>query len=389
MNRRIMMDIEKHFRSLRYGLLVAALLGAGIALTGCIAAAAPVVVPMVDCPVADTVEPVPFDVLWESSAHADDEAEAFRHWDAEDPQEIPVECAGCHSRTGFLDYLGVDGSPVEVVDSPAKIGTTITCYVCHNEATYELDSATFPSGVRIGGLGPEARCITCHKGRGSTQTLNILITKANPVDDDTPIPDLEFLSSHSTSAATSFGSEVQGAYEYSGKIYRGRFNRGDDFFACTRCHDQHSLEVKVESCIACHSFDGEDVKNIRVNATDMDGDGDVAEGVAFEIEQLQTNLYAAIQNYARDVIGTPIAYDLAFYPYFFIDTDGNGLVDPEEAKFENKYNSWSPRLLRAAYNYNYVQHDAGAFAHNSEYTLQVLYDSLEDVGAEVSGLERP
>jgi len=46
-------------------------------------------------------------------------------------------------------------------------------------------------------------------------------------------------------------------------------------------------------------------------------------------------------------------------------------------------------LLKAAYNYQYSQKDPGAFAHNGPYILQILYDSLEDIGADTSGMTRP
>jgi hypothetical protein len=46
-------------------------------------------------------------------------------------------------------------------------------------------------------------------------------------------------------------------------------------------------------------------------------------------------------------------------------------------------------LLRAAYNYQWVQKDPGAFAHNGKYILQVLYDSIADIGGDVTGLTRP
>jgi hypothetical protein len=45
--------------------------------------------------------------------------------------------------------------------------------------------------------------------------------------------------------------------------------------------------------------------------------------------------------------------------------------------------------LRAAYNYQYSAKDPGAFAHNGLYIIQTLYDSLEDVGGDVSGMTRP
>ena len=71
------------------------------------------------------------------------------------------------------------------------------------------------------------------------------------------------------------------------------------------------------------------------------------------------------------------------YPYFFIDNNDNGIADKDEAKFPNKYNAWTPRLLKAAYNYQFVTKDPGAFAHNPTYTLQILYDSIADLGAKV------
>ena len=49
--------------------------------------------------------------------------------------------------------------------------------------------------------------------------------------------------------------------------------------------------------------------------------------------------------------------------------------------------------LRAAYNYQYATKDLGAFAHNGKYLIQVLYDTLADIGQQVSvdmsGMTRP
>ena len=45
-------------------------------------------------------------------------------------------------------------------------------------------------------------------------------------------------------------------------------------------------------------------------------------------------------------------------------------------------------MLQAAYNYTWVQKDPGAFAHNGMYMIQVLYDTLESLGA-ADGMTRP
>ncbi|HET6445202.1 MAG TPA: hypothetical protein VFI27_11550, partial [candidate division Zixibacteria bacterium] len=36
---------------------------------------------------------IPFEEQWASSAHADAAAEAFVHWDEDDPAEVPTSCA--------------------------------------------------------------------------------------------------------------------------------------------------------------------------------------------------------------------------------------------------------------------------------------------------------
>jgi hypothetical protein len=72
-----------------------------------------------------------------------------------------------------------------------------------------------------------------------------------------------------------------------------------------------------------------------------------------------------------------------------VDTNGNGQADPDEANFGNRYNAWTPRLLKAAYNYQFAQKDPGAYVHNGKYILQVLYDSIADIGGSVAGMTRP
>jgi hypothetical protein len=346
--------------------------------------------PATTTPTAPTASPapgmisttqVPFYASWASSPHADHKAEPFNHWNKEG--SIPAECARCHSTPGFRDYVGADGSTPFKVDHPAPVGTVITCLACHNDKTLTLTKVTFPSGITVDHLGPEARCMTCHQGRESTASVNKAIAG---IADDQVGPKLQFINVHYAAAgATLYGGVVKVGYEYPGKTYAGRFEHKAPYTTCTACHQTHTLAVKVNDCMACHKevTDKASLHLIRADKIDRDGNGNINEGVAQELDHLRAMLLVAIQDYAKTVAGKAVAYDPHNYPYFFNDLNGNGKADKDEAKFPNRYKSWTPRLMKAAYNYQFVTKDPGAFAHNPTYATELLHDSLADLGAKV------
>jgi hypothetical protein len=381
-------------------LLAAALTACGPSATG---TPCPPTPECPECPPSPTCPPpptpegpaveVPFLHLWAGSGHADAAAEAFTHWDEDDPPEVPTSCAKCHSAPGYKDYLGVDGSEAGVVDDAAEIGTVVNCTVCHNEATLTMTSVTFPSGIEVSGLGEESRCYQCHQGRASTQDVNAAIEEAG-VEPDTVSEDLGFINIHYfAAAATRLGTMAEGGYQYEGKSYDSEFAHVKEFDTCFECHDSHSLQLRVGSCSECHTgvSSQEDLKDVRLQGStkDYDGDGNVEEGIYYEIEGLQETLLGAVQAYASDVAGTPIAYDAGSHPYFFVDTNDNGAVDEDEASRDNAYASWTPRLVKAAYNYQTSIKDPGGYAHGGKYLIELLYDSIEDLDASlVEGLTR-
>ncbi len=73
------------------------------------------------------------------------------------------------------------------------------------------------------------------------------------------------------------------------------------------------------------------------------------------------------------------------YPYSFIDTNKDGQISEDEAIFPNQYKLFTPRLLKAAYNYMFTVKEPGAYIHNAKYVLQLMFDSIEDLSA-VSGV---
>lgn len=335
-------------------------------------------------------------VDWWGSAHADVSAEAFTHWNEDDPAEIPVLCSKCHSGKAFLDYLGVDGSAAMAVDKPGAINSVISCEVCHNEAANNLTLVKFPSEVEIEMASGDALCGTCHSGLSAGGAVT---GAAEGFKDDEVIPEASFITPHyAFASSTHFGAEAKGGYHYEGKAYVGKFEHADGVDTCISCHEPHSLHMRKDYndanlCAACHSnVSGySDYREVFVDGIDYDADGQV-EGLYREIQGVQETLYASIQTYAEEIIGEPIGWTDQ-YPYLFKDTDGNGAIEGDEAAFPNQYVSFTPRLLRTAFNLQYSIKEPAAYVHNGKYVLQLLYDSIWDLAEVVevnaSGLIRP
>ena len=353
-------------------------------------------------PIPDT----PYLADWQGSAHANVADEPFRHWDdaAENPDGVPTSCAKCHTTDGYRDFLGADGSEAGKVDVAvaADHAQGVQCVACHNAVTMTKTTVMFPSGVEIT-AGDDSRCMECHQGRESKVSVDAQIEKFAATDPDAvvaPIKDDQgndvffgFRNVHYyAAAATLYGGMTHGGYEYDGLTYDAKNTHTDGYASCTGCHDPHTLEVKVDQCAFCHEDVAtvEDLKNIRMvsSAPDYDGDGNVEEGMYYEIEGLQAALLAEIQTYAADKGGAAIIYDSASYPYWFIDTNANGAADEGEVAFPNAYSTWTPRLLKAAYNYQVSMKDPGAFAHGNKYIVQLLFDSIADLGGDTSKLAR-
>ncbi len=383
------------------GVLV--LVGAVLAACGGNTATEAPTTAVTEAPVAPMPD-TPYLAEWQGSGHADVASEPFRHWDGEDPAEVPTSCAKCHTSDGYQDFLGVDGSEAGKVDAavPADHAQGVQCVACHNAGTISKTTVTFPSGVTIT-AGDDVRCMECHQGRESKVSVDAQIEKFAATDVDAvvaPIKDDQgkdvffgFRNVHYyAAAATLYGGETMGGYQYDGMMYDAKNTHVEGYDSCTGCHNPHTLEVKVEQCALCHENVAtvEDLKDIRMVSSnpDYDGDGNVEEGMYYEIEGLQATLMAEIQKYAADKAGAALVYDSAAYPYFFTDTNANGAVDEGEAIFPNAYSTWTPRLLKAAYNYQVSLKDPGAFAHGNKYIVQLLFDSIADLGGDTSTLAR-
>jgi hypothetical protein len=361
------------------------------------------------------------------SGHFDTSAEAYRHWDEDTDHLVDPSCARCHSQEGFLFRVkyGIDQT------IPAQLSSGMTCESCHEtDANFSplndnvparryVASVTFPvpatassaqkAAVTItnGAEGSDAEddsyvCMTCHQGRESTLTVDT----ANPVPVTTFT--LSFRNVHYLPAgATQYGNVAAGAYQYAGKTYAPPWNHGTTYTGpypqpanhrakCNYCHMQngsHSFEPQfVTDCVECHGTQTLDEITPAFRPED-NWDNDPATKPKAEVAVFAARLLAALQAYcaaAADSLTPPsgasyVAYSPSAYPYWFKDTNENGVVDAGETaamRFDSK-------SLRAAFNYQFVQKEPGAWAHNNPYIVQILFDSIEDLGASTAGLTRP
>jgi hypothetical protein len=245
-------------------------------------------------------------------------------------------------------------------------------------------------------------CMTCHQGRESTLTVDA----ANPTPVDTFT--LSFKNVHYLSAGgTLYGNIAAVAYQYTAKTYAPPWNHGTAYSGtypqpanhraqCTFCHMQngsHSFEAQfVTACTECHGNQTLDSITPAFRPED-NWDNDPATKPKAEVAVFAARLYAAVQATcaaAADADAPPtgasyVAYDGSAYPYWYKDTNKNGVVDAGE-KTPMKFDSKS---LRAAFNYQYYQKEPGAWAHNNPYIVQILFDSIEDLGGDTTGLTRP
>jgi hypothetical protein len=325
--------------------------------------------------------------------HLNRDGKAFHYWDSQ--KEIPAVCARCHAVEGVPQYLR-DGKNT----AAAQVKNAFACTNCHADmlsyARQTVAKVTFPGGISVDtGHNDSNLCMTCHQGRESTVSVNKAIEGSAP---DTPNPKLQFIHVHYFPAgATNYGTDAKVAYEYAGKTYAGRFTHVPNVSTCTSCHEAHSGELMLDRCGACHAGVAKhaDLSGIRMAMKgDFDGNGR-EDGIAREIASLHQALYTAIQQYARNVGGTAIAFTKDAHPYWYRDENANGRVDPEELRPNNAYPAYTPRLLQAIYNHSFVTRDPGAAYHNGRYTLQVLYDSLDSLaasgkaGVDMKGKVRP
>ena len=331
---------------------------------------------------------------WAVSGHGAITDEPWRHWDEDG--DVQTSCAKCHTAGGFLEYTAT-GAVATAQPLPAGLA----CNACHEGASFPniyvsalgdypfLEPVVFPSELTATYTNASNICMTCHQGRESTVSVNEDIAACSNVGDCdadcTPMEGaggaggaggasgcegLGFVNIHYyAAAATLFGTNVKGAYEYAGQTYAGQnefdntSHANNNLQDCLGCHMQrgeaadlpnHVFLPAVAACGPCHTG-GAEFSELDNGLSDNFQD----------VQTMLTDLLTAITDYTTD-LGDPVTYDPDSYPYWFNSEGGRYRFDAPS--------------LRAAYNYQTGSKDPGNYIHNATYTKQFLYDSIIDMG---------
>jgi hypothetical protein len=281
-----------------------------------------------------------------------------------DQQEL-LYCWGCHSNPG-AGKLYAPGARTETYAavSNATTGTTGTSV-----------TISYPDikGSNV--------CMTCHVGREVGENIKSI------VDNDGV---LSFVNSHYlTAGAQLFG---QSGYTYSGRSYAAPSYFQHDKIGtsaapgtgsngpCAGCHmsspNKHRFTnvsssgdsiVKITSstCVACHQG------QYALTPTALNDEAEEYE--------------ASLSSLAAVLASKGIFFDHSTNPYFFKDSNGNGVLDPGEIIRTNAYTNWAgpygvglfKDTMGAAFNLNLLAHDPGGYAHNRIYAKRLIWDSID------------
>jgi hypothetical protein len=312
--------------------------------------------------------------------HFDGTSEAARHWDAN--EKVDATCSRCHAGSSGFVFYQTYGVSTEVPDS----ANGLDCATCHQTfgtefAVRNIAQTTFPSGVTLKLMGNDNLCSSCHAGRESKATIDAALKAGAP----------KFVNVHYLPAgSTKLGSQAHLGYEYDGSMYAGPLMHTGGT-QCTSCHDpvatKHTFAITDAfdtRCKTCHADANGNPKAIRnKHKVDYDGDGNVTEPLAEEINGMAAKLLAAMQTKA------PLCYGPGLYPYFFKDTDMDGKCSAAETVATNGFAAWTAELVKAAHNYQISRVEPGAWAHNFDYMAQLLYDSTVAMRGDGAGMTRP
>ena len=301
------------------------------------------------------------------------------NWAAVDYNRLGASCQRCHSSNGFAEIAPGFGDAV-LTATPG--GSFITCNACHDGQNYAepgdkhlrfsgnvtlYDYKGNPLAYVAAGNG--AVCVYCHQGRED----------GSHIDDDIAAGTPGFNNMHYLAAGAMLYAKK--GYEYSGNVYQSE-HTFHAMVGCTGCHMTdtgsktlgghtfHMVDGVAENTGLCTSSCHPGMTALDdpvefAHTQDWDGNGGTISSKDEVAYLLTVLLHNAIEAYdsPADADTAPNIYHQSGYPYFGTNTGQD----------------WDGPLASAAFNWQYVTKEPGAFAHNPKYAVQLLRDSYNDL----------
>lgn len=335
---------------------------------------------------------------WNTSRHADKTAAgawAHYNWSRTDR----ASCQRCHTTSGIIAKVTADQAkttytpPLSQNDS--WIPEMLQCNGCHTNnkggirnpgavtADYTVADFTYPD------ISASNICMECHTGRESGETIR------NSTADFT---NRSFFNSHYLTAGGMLFTVT--GYEFTGLSYANvSFYLHDKIGV-----DNNSGTGTQGPCVSCHmSFNLEGKKHtflpLTVERTDPDNPNKITrvtnivsslcekchagtyELTVAEFEEQKTLLHEAME--ALDI-------QLQQRGFFFADTNPYFFKSSGDTSRANAVTNWlsagdadttgnttGKNNMGAAFNFNLIEHDPGAFVHNRYYVKRLIYDSID------------
>lgn len=326
---------------------------------------------------------------WAETGHAKVTSKAFTEYDFKNRNIAGVySCGRCHTSTGFVHFLDDNYAQPFPKTTWATAGDAsrevITCKACHTSFNYKNSvrkAGTYTAAYGVAGLQASVMyddaatsnlCVPCHTGLLNEAAIEAVKDFTNT--------DFSAVSSHYFAAAATLYSKVGFKY-YSDPV---KYDPALDFNGTHFSHNQIGInDYKLPltfapfqatgfkgPCVSCHMQSGNHKLDIAP--------GYAAGGIctkchlgpyamtAAKIEEEKEGYNASLSLLEAVLSSKGMTYTTT-YPYFA--TKNWTAVGP--ANGSGKQN------MGAAFNFNFLKHEPGAFAHNRIYAKRIIYDSLE------------
>jgi hypothetical protein len=336
--------------------------------------------------------PGPTDIQkqWAQSAHAGrigtatpDTATVWGHydWDA----SSRASCQRCHTATGAMNFLSAPAtynsanndfshlSGWTATNKQSNQNELLYCRGCHSDiSTGALRNPGAITEVYVGSptatetatvVYPDAFdsnvCMGCHLGREVGEVIKV--STGN-------FTNLNFINSHYLAAGgVVFGKS---GYEYTDQVYTKTFaghatvGSTDGNGPCVTCHmtssESHKFEVVTKDASGA----------ITAVATTACGSchGNMT---AAWLEERKETFHEALDALKQALLAKGIQFS-PNYPYFYVV----GTTTPFK-NWDAVYPGFGKDVMGAAFNYNLLEHDPGAYTHNRSYALKLIADSID------------